>query len=54
MGEIGGDRIETGGLTEGYHGTKDELRFVWEIINGHLRPAGYKRPISLTGSRREG
>lgn len=54
MGEFWGDKIETGGLIEGYHGTKDELKFVWEVINGIIRPAGYLRPISLVGSRQEG
>ena len=41
------------GLIEGYHGTRPELRFVTEIVNGVIRPAGYKGPYTLVGSRGE-
>ena len=39
------------GLIEGYHGTRPELRFVTEIVNGVIRPAGYQGPYTLVGSR---
>lgn len=41
-------------LTEGHHGTKREIQFVYDVISNIIRPSGYIGPITLIGSRSEG
>lgn len=54
MPEISGYYLERG-FIEGLHGTRDELRYVDDVvINGIIRTAGYRGRIMLIGSRKEG